>query len=465
MKWRPRSVRMRLTMWYALALSIILVLYAGGVFALVSQGVYRELDDRVREDYDVAKHLLANSGNGEVGLRPDGRRSVAHGGEASNWLAVWSGEHDLLYEHRPHGHDSLQSPESISHAVMPSTVTLPGGERVRRAAGSHSIDGRHVVIAVARSEERVRSQLSAFLLILLLALPVAVGIAALGGAFLAGRALTPVAAIAAKARTITAERLSERLDVGHPDDEFGKLATVFNETLARLENSFAETRRFTADASHELRTPLTSIRSVGEVGLSESRDEPAYRAIIGSILEEVDRMTQLVDGLLSLTRADGSRVRLQPERIDLAELADDVATLLAPLAEERAQEIAIERTAAGIVVSADRAVVRQAVVNLVDNAIKYGNPKSRIVIRVSQHTGAAALEVVDTGPGLAPEHRERVFERFYRIDDSRARASGGSGLGLAIARRAIEIHGGHIELDSELEQGSVFRILLPIASP
>ena len=176
--------------------------------------------------------------------------------------------------------------------------------------------------------------------------------------------------MAERARTITAERLGDRLPIEDPEAELGQLATVFNETLARLERSFAELWRFTADASHELRTPLTAIRSVGEVGLRRRQDEQAYREIIGSMLEEAHRLTRLVDSLLLLSRADAGQMALRTERTDLGRMAHEVATQLEVLAEEKRQIMATE--VVGLVtIAADPAVLRQALVNLLDNAIKY----------------------------------------------------------------------------------------------
>ena len=171
----------------------------------------------------------------------------------------------------------------------------------------------------------MRDELRQLVLIFVLGLPVAVAVAGLGGYTLARRALRPVERMSERARSITAERLSDRLPVDNPDDEMGRLATVFNETLGRLERSFEQMRQFTADVSHELRTPLTSIRSVGEVGLRERRDEPAYRGIIGSMLEEVDRLASLVDRLLTLSRAETGQARLSSAEFDLRGLADEVA--------------------------------------------------------------------------------------------------------------------------------------------
>jgi heavy metal sensor kinase len=313
---------------------------------------------------------------------------------------------------------------------------------------------------VARSEESLRHALQTSLLVLVLGLPVAVGMAGVGGYVLARRALAPVGQMAEQASRMTADRLGERLPVDNPADELGKLAAVFNDTFARLERSFAQMRRFTADASHELRTPLTALRSVGEVGLRAPRDEKAYRDIIGTMLEEVDRLRHLVEGLLTLSRADAGAVQLTPARVDLAVLAHEVAHHLGVLAEEKHQSLVVDATQP-VPVWVDRLLFRQALINIVDNAIKYSTEKARIRVVVAAHQQGATLDVIDTGPGIAPLHRAHIFDRFYRVDTARARERGGTGLGLSIARWAVEAHGGHIELESEEGRGSTFRIVLP----
>jgi signal transduction histidine kinase len=265
-----------------------------------------------------------------------------------------------------------------------------------------------------------------------------------------------------RARTITAERLHDRLPVHNPDDEMGRLATVFNETLGRLEASFDQMRRFTADVSHELRTPLTAIRSVGEVGLREPRDEAAYEGIIGSMLEEVDRLSNLVDRLLTLSRAETGRAKLSIEAVDLRELAEDVVGYLGVLAEEKGQSLAIECTSTPRAL-ADRLVLRQSLINLVDNAIKYTPVGGRIQIRVTDDLPGPSIEVIDTGPGIAPELRARIFDRYYRGAETVGGDTGGSGLGLAIAKWAVEAGGGHLSLERTSRAGSTFRIALPRA--
>jgi signal transduction histidine kinase len=253
--------------------------------------------------------------------------------------------------------------------------------------------------------------------------------------------------------------LKDRVPVGNPNDELGRLATVFNETLTRLESSFDQMRRFTADASHELRTPLTAMRSVGEIGLRGKREPAAYREIIGSMLEEVDRLALLVDRLLTLSRADTGQAKLSIETIELPELAREVAEQLSVLAEEKNQSIHLRLDAVPRW-TGDRVVLRQALLNLVDNAIKYSPVGGEIEIRVAQTSDGPIIDVADTGPGIPSDLQSRVFDRFYRVDKARSRENGGTGLGLAIAKWAVEVNGGRLTLESGNVAGSRFRITL-----
>jgi signal transduction histidine kinase len=263
--------------------------------------------------------------------------------------------------------------------------------------------------------------------------------------------------MAERARSITAEHLSERLPVDNPHDEFGRLAAVFNDTLGRLEASFGEMRRFTSDVSHELRTPLTAMRSVGEVGLTERRGEAEYREIIGSMLEEVDRLSGLVERLLMLSRVESGQARLRVDAVDLRELASEVTGQLAVLAEEKGQALDVEGPA-GLTCLADRVVLGQAVTNLVDNAIKYSPEGGRIRIRVSATREGAALDISDEGPGIAPGRAAHIFDRFYRAGPPGS--AEGAGLGLSIAKWAVEVNGGRLRLEDSA-RGCTFRITMP----
>jgi heavy metal sensor kinase len=344
-------------------------------------------------------------------------------------------------------------------STSPLSWTAPDGRRYRVQSASEP----SYSVAAAIDETSLRDTLRTLTIIFATGIPFAAGLAIAGGYFLAGRVLSPVGAMAQKAREITAESLAKRLPVDNADDEFGRLATVFNDTLSRLQDAFERLRRFTADASHELRTPLTAMRSVGEVALQNPLDAVAYRDVIGSMLEEVDRLTRLVESLLILTRADSGKVQLAPEALDLGALVGHVIDQLRVLADDKHQELRF-RAPVRVHVRGDTALIRHALMNLIHNAIKYTPNGGTISVEVNAAGGGAMIEVRDTGPGIPATHQDRIFDRFYRVDTSRSREAGGVGLGLAIARWAVEANGGQIELASDVTDGSLFRVILPDAS-
>jgi heavy metal sensor kinase len=455
------SVRFRLTLWGVGVMIAVLGVYAAAVYAFVRDNSSRMLDERLHDDFDWASDMLAQ--------RPDGNIApYDETGEGdSPWLQVWSLAGELLYETPearrnpvPSSHVLAEQAESEDRVVTVPGVTPP----YRVMSGGSRIGGKPVVVQVARSEYTIWQDLQQLLSILLLGLPIAVGAAGIGGYILARRALAPVERMAERARSINAERLNDRLPVDNPADELGQLATVFNATLTRLESSFDQMRRFTADASHELRTPLTAMRSVGEVGLRGRRDEAAYREIIGSMLEEVDRLSNLVDRLLTLSRADTGQAKLAIDIVDLPELAEEIAEQLDVLAEEKKQSIRVHCDPVPRWVG-DRMVLRQALLNLVDNAIKYSPVDGRIEIHVSNSSAGTIIDVSDTGPGIPAELQSRIFDRFYRVDKARSRENGGTGLGLSIAKWAVEVNGGQLTLEATDQGGSRFRIVLPQTLP
>ncbi|MBI4885709.1 MAG: HAMP domain-containing protein [Acidobacteria bacterium] len=453
--WRSHNVRVRLTLWYVGAMVIVLGVYAGVVFAFVSRSVSDTLTRRLRGDFQWASAMVEQTPEGGITWYQDIT-------EEEFWLRVWSPSGTLLYQNAeaarspvPQSRDiALQTDDSIREVDHPVAA-------VRVLTRRGRIGDQPVIIQVGRSEASMREELDQLALILAFGLPVAVAIAGLGGYSLARRALLPVERMTERARHITAERLSDRLPVENPDDEMGRLALVFNETLGRLEASFEQMRRFTADVSHQLRTPLTAIRSVGEVGLREHRDDATYRTIIGSMLEEADRLASLVDRLLTLSRAETRQAKLASDDIDLRELAEDVAGHLDVLAEEQGQSIGVEHADAPHA-CADRFVVRQALINLVDNAIKFTPDGGRISIRVGETAAEAHVDVIDSGSGIDPQARDHIFDRFYRASDAQ---TPGAGLGLSIAKGAVEATGGRLTLEASGPGGSTFRISLPRATP
>jgi heavy metal sensor kinase len=449
-----------MTLWYTAALACVLVAYAVTVFLFLRHALYLDLDRRLHEDLDLVQEELEATDEGRLVWRGSGHPDEAEESSTvrGRWLEIWSREGQLLLRSATGDPLGLGPPDGV---LDTSPTSFGDGEaRVRVFSGVRAIAGVPVVVRAARSEEHVRHELRELLVVQGIGLPFALALAAAGGYHLARRALGPVARMVDKARWISAERLGERLPVENAGDELGQLAAAFNDTFGRLEASFDQLRRFTADASHELRTPLTALRSVGEVGLQERPDDKLFAEVVGSMLEEVDRLTRLVDTLLALSRADAGQVRLASEPVDLTGLAHNVVEHLTDLAEDKGQRLDVE-TDGAVEVLGDWLVLRQALVNVLDNAIKYSPEGTPIRVRTGCDGGAAWVSVSDQGPGIATEDRDRIFERFYRVDKARSREQGGAGLGLSLAKWGVETHQGRIELETEPSRGSTFRIVLP----
>ena len=442
---------MRFTLLYGAALIATVLFFSCGIYFFVQRALMRQIDSHLRKDMATVADFLRHDANGLLMLAEHGPIRL---------FSVRDGGRELVSSHAWHS-------EGLDDAL---TAQMPSGpsQTVRSASGrlhlvhaaSIASGGRTYQVAVGHEESSVRQTLSTLRLIILLIFPVSVAISLAVGYLIAGRVLAPITAITRKAEEIGAENLSERLPVADADDELGRLATVFNQAFGRIEDSFGRLRRFTADASHELRTPLTAIRSIGETALHDPTGTGPCHETIGSILEETDRLVQLVEALLQLSRADAGEVELRREPLDLAALAAETIDLLSVLAEEKEQRLTLE-VRARPVITVDRTSARQALVNLLDNAIKYTPTGSTIRLTVVESGGEAMVEIADSGPGIPKEELERIFDRFYRVDTGRSRGLGGTGLGLSIAKWAVEINGGRIEAESELNRGSVFRVIFP----
>lgn len=459
--WSTASIRVRLTAWYAVVLSLMLVVYAAATFIAVRHEFFEQFDDQLHDDFETAEGFLAPTGDGRVAWSGDRRHDPDN--DEDRGSDVWLASGEQVY--RSGASASLPPVALAATTAQPRYESIvANGHPWRTLTGTTLVGGRAVVLRVSRAEARLRTQLWEVLVVLVFGLPVVVVLAGVGGYVLARRALTPIDHLASEARRITAERLHERLSVPNQHDEIGRLAAVINETFARLESSFDQLRRFTADASHELRTPLSVIRGIGEAGLGETRTPAEYQDAMGSMLEEVDRLTNLVDTLLRLSHGDAGTVRLDRTAVDVGQLTRDVVSSLGILAEERNQRVSVD-AAEGVSVTADRLVLREAITNVVDNAIKYSPRGSSISIRVYLDGHRVQLTVGDEGPGISAEDRQRIFDRFFRVDEARSRDHGGAGLGLAIAKWAVEVNGGRIAAERGANGGSVFRIVLPIEPP
>jgi heavy metal sensor kinase len=460
--WRRRSFKLRLTLWYALVTAVVLGLFAVAAYETVEHRLEAEIDRQLRIDFDLVEVQLEKDDAGQIRWQVHG----AHGDEGfarlSAWFEVWSEDGTLLLRHWPVPDSEIHSPlpPPMGRALRFYETELEQDLHVRLMERPARVQETGVVMRMFRDESDMRRTLGEIVEVFLLALPFAVVVASFGGYLMAERSLRPVAAMVEQAKKITMESLAARLPNPNPSDEFGRLATVFNETLRRLESSFDELKRFTADASHELRTPLTALRTVGEVALRRQRDVESLRDTVSSMLEESERLDALIASLLTLARLESDNAALSRERIDLGAAVREVGETVSLLAAEKNQALDIS-VPEQIEIRADRVLLRQALLNIVHNAIRHSPDGTRIRVQAVRDGNEASIAVIDQGPGIAPEHQSKIFERFYRIDKARARADGSYGLGLAIAKWSIERQGGRIEVESLGSGGTTFRILLP----
>lgn len=466
MRLRPTHLRARLTLWYISVLAGLLIVAWGGTFALLFWQLRSQLDHFSIQEIETVEGLLYFTPQGVLEMREDYHNHPESKEVIDRFVEVLSPEGMVLYRNERLGDRVLGGapfPEEGVGGYSVRTERLADGTRVRMVSRLHSLDGRRLLIRLGHTEEPLWSRIDEMILASMFVLPVVLAAAGFAGYGLVRRALGPIEQMARRAQEITPQRLHERLPNDDADDELGQLARVFNETLGRLEQAFEQLRRFTSDASHELRTPLAAIRSVGEVGLQKDGSRAEYRDTIGSMLEEVNRLTSLIDNLLTISRADTGSLQLQLAAVPVMELAREAAALFEVLIEEKSLSFVLTGDESAEV-QGDRLFLRQALVNVLHNAVKYSPVGGTIFVRVQRSANEVAVEIEDSGPGVPAEDRERIFDRFYRVDKARWRESGGAGLGLSITRWVVEAHGGKIGLDGATKAGCLFRIQIPVNS-
>lgn len=460
--WQRRSLRLRLALWFTLVASGILLGLTPVVYWLVGHRLHVELDQQLHIDWDLVAAHLETDEAGRIRWKKDSPATPESPGYAATWFDVWSDDKTLLRHWPAHW-------EHVSHPPPPRksggqraifTIELDTHQTARTLEQPVRIRESDVILRVFRDETGLRRTLQQILIGFGLGVPLAAVLASFGGYVMAGRMLSPISAMAEHARQITSESLNQRLPIPNPHDELGQLATVFNQTLQRLQNSFETLKTFTADASHELRTPLTALRAVGEVALRGNGDAKALRETVASMLEEAQRLQDLINSMLLLACMESGRAAGPCDLVQLDEFMTEICRVMEVLAENKRQ-IVETSLQPNLIVKTDRVLLRHAVINILHNAIQYSPSGTRVQLRSFLHDKEAVIEIIDEGPGIAPEYHEKVFERFFRVDKARSRMDGGAGLGLAIAKLSLAQLGGTIKLDSQLGAGSRFRISLP----
>jgi heavy metal sensor kinase len=353
------------------------------------------------------------------------------------------------------------TPETSSESFR--KIDLSGGKTLLTAVVSFTaLNGTQYFIEVGSLLDPVEAMLNRLFLQLALGLPLAVAIIAGGGWLLVRQALQPVEQITRAAELITQHNSSERMPVAHTGDELEKLSVALNRMIARLDDAFQNSKRFVADASHELRTPLTILHGELEIFAENSRLDADGLNRVGSLLEEVACLSKIVEQLFALSRLDAGESQTECKQFDLAELARTTAEHMGLLAEDKHIIISCDASRP-ILIEGDPARLKQVVVNLLDNAVKYTPENGAIQLSVNAFNGHAILEVADNGIGIPPDALPHVFDRFFRVDSARSAEGGSAGLGLSIVKSICSAHGAEVDVQSILRKGSCFRVMLPLS--
>jgi heavy metal sensor kinase len=456
--WRRRPIRTRLTLWYTAVLLVILAVITSSSYLLLRRTLIADLDVELAVTAELVRGAgLGAADRSEAQLRTLlGRRfhrvvfQVLAPGGRPEAVSETLGDRRLPLSGRAAARAARGEPTF-------ETVTLAGGERMRLLTlPVPAKPARLVQVGVAFAG--VDHALTVYLETLGVLVPLGLGLAAAGGAWLARSALRPVQAMSRTARRISAEDLTGRLALRGTGDELDHLAETLNAMLARLQEAFDHVRRFAADAAHELRTPLTALKGGIEVALRADRDPATYREVLRSSLEEVDRVIRLAEDLLLLSRARlGGAPARQP--VDLEPLLLEVYDVGARLAAGRGVTLRLGRVEP-LTVAGERWALWRAALNLVENAVKYTPAGGEVELALARDDGCAVLTVRDTGVGMDADAVERIFDPFVRLGP--AARGGGTGLGLAIVREIVRAHGGTLAVRSAPGAGSTFTVRLPL---
>ncbi|MEZ6150004.1 MAG: ATP-binding protein [Pirellulaceae bacterium] len=503
-----KSLRLRLQLWQALILSTVVIVFASAFFRQLHHATMSEIDGELLSDARVLEGTLrtleatSNDKYGQDALqelplslepahrlrpprRPDerpnerpvgsprpsvenmrrdrfGRGELERGHlgpprDSLPYFAVFSAEGDML-------HDGTSGVPVAWRAPLQPLVFRNAGEGRREVLLRGPGDS---LIVVGRDVSRVMHRLNESLVQLIAIGAAVLSLGLIGGGWLAGKIIQPIRQISDTAERITAQSLSGRIDTSKMDSELQSLGGTLNSMLQRLEASFERQNQFTADASHELRTPISVLLSHCELSLSRQRSSDEYRSTIATCQSAAERMRSLVDGLLTLARADAGQMELQLAEVDLQTLAAQAMSMFSPLAHER--QITIDLQGESTVCTADAERTAQVIANLLHNAILYNRPGGSVTLSTLHEAGCAVLRVGDTGAGIPPESLPHLFDRFYRVDHSRSRQAedqrrSGSGLGLAICKSIIDAHHGSLAVTSQIGEGSQFELRLPLPS-
>jgi len=463
-----RTVRFRITVQHTAVFALLFTVFSVGLYYGLRDLTWRHVDTQLS---DRAKLLLPELVivNGEPMLRKTMEEVMSQELRTTYFHSQITDEKGKILKTSPRFRTPKKSPPAPPApkklaADNPTFTTFTSeDERFRMAIlPLHDETGQNYVVQIAYPLKPIDEAFENLRQILLAGVPLIVALASLGGWLLARGSLQPVANITQAARQISAQGLAQRIPVRGVRDELDELALTFNEMLGRLQRSFEQARNFSIDAAHELRTPLTAMRGETEVALLKNSSGEEMRRVLRSNLEEINRITAIVNDLLTVAQGEAGTLELRHEVVSLSDLAGNLVETVQVLAEDKGVKLDA-RIEPGVSVKGDSLRLSQLLLNLLDNAIKHSSPGQTVLVKLEKDGPSPLLRVEDSGAGIAESDIPRIFDRFFRTDRSRSRQVPGSGLGLSISKWIVDAHGGSINVDSRLGAGSVFTVRLPAA--
>ena len=459
-------IRWRLTIWYGVVLSLILIIFASGIFIYFKNSLQESIDAKIRSIGEVLSSSMTDAHNTSVfgnferylenvlGKKPKGKfiQIMDSSGRIGAKMSDIEGE-------------ALPTSFSALERAMRGEIVYETIERTKprlRMITIPILENKKVtsVVQVGTSLEDFDETIRKLLLIMIISIPSSICVTIVVGYFMARKALRPVDQIRRAAVKISSSNLDEKIDITGRKDELSRLAETFNAMINRLKDAFQRINQFSIDVSHELKTPLTILKGETEVALRKEREKRDYQVLLMSNLEEIDRMSCIIDDLLLLSKADTREIKLNVEEVALRDLIIDVCMDMKVVADKKS--VALETSELeDIRLKGDELKLRRMLLNIVENGIKYSHIGGKVSVSSYVNDGYAKIDIKDNGIGISEEDIKYIFDRFYRADRSRKRESG-SGLGLSISRWIAEAHKGGIEVKSQPAQGSMFTIKLPI---
>lgn len=465
---KPVKLRTKLAIIYAGIFALLLAGTIAWFYNLFAYQVNKDLTDELGERAVAVRNFLHLEGDRARlvydAADPDEAYFVSL---ATRYYQIYNASSGQLMARSPEMEaiGFQYAPDEVRELIRGPRLSMIQTEQVSLLLHNdlvRSADGRLYLLQVGVSLEPRNAALRRLLQVGLWLIPVGLTATVSLAWWIGGRALRPVLELAAAAKEISISRLDKRLPVRGADDELDQLAVAFNEVMNRLEDSVRQMREFTASISHELRTPLTVLRGEAEVALSRDHAAGDYRRVLESQLEEFEKLSQMINRMLTLARAEAGQITLARDRVCLADLAASAAEQMEPLAASKGVSLT-SACEEDIVITGDFGWLERAVLNLLDNAVKFTPRGGCIQLSVHSEKSIAVLEVKDNGAGISAEALPHIFERFYREDSSRSREVEGAGLGLSLVEWIVRQHHGRISVASRIGEGSVFRVELPLA--